>query len=1220
MARLIRSPHGILAFVVLGMAGMAAWWLHGASPSPRSDPGPAARVRAALAKLPVYFVENQGQEDPRVAFAVRGREADVYFAADGVTFSVRDRRARLASAGVASTDSGPSPRWTVKLEFLDANPVAPVGRDVTPARFSYFTGPRSQWKTVRTYGAVVYEELWPGIDMVYDGAAGRMKYSFLVKPGADPSRIRLAYRGSTGVTVSDAGELRIATPAGVLSEAAPYSYQEVNGRRVEVATSYALSATQSPDASVVGFRLGDYDANRPLILDPATFVYVGYIGGSDEDFASGVAVDGAGSAYVTGGTSSSVPSFPAQVGPSLVQAGGRDAFVAKVSADGTGLVYAGFIGGAGNEAGRGIAVDTAGNAYIVGETTSTEATFPVTIGPGLVHGGDVYAFVVKVSADGTALVYCGYVGGVDGDFRMGIAVDATGHAYVTGTTSADPPSFPVSGGPSLVRGGDSDAFVAKVAADGSGLVYAGYIGGAGADEGRGIAVDAAGHAYVTGATASNQATFPTLLGPRLVLGGGFDGFVAKVRPDGTGLVYAGYIGGDDFDRATGVAVDTQGNAYVVGDTDSSAATFPVTVGPSLVHGGISDAFVAKVRADGTGFAYAGYIGGGGITEATGVAVDQAGNAYVAGRTGASQNSFPVRSGPDLQYNGGTGDAFVAKVRADGGGLSYAGYIGGTGSADRAHGIAVDSAGSAYVVGVTESTESSFPVQVGPSLVFSGTVDAFVAKIDGGSGPDLVVTAVSDPPATATVGSSFSVTVTVQNQGLANSGSSQTRFFLSLDAEKSADDVQLTGTRSAPQLASGATATGNASLTVPDTVSAGSFFLLACADAGSAVTESEEANNCEAAGSRVEIQLADLILTGVSHTGGPFAPGSQFSVTETTMNAGAAPTGRTSETRFYLSTDPAKSDNDVRLTGSHGVGNLAANATSTRTTQVTIPNGTPEGTYNVLVCADDTARVTESVEFNNCRVSDSGTIALGLPNLRTTIERLGVSGALRPGQSFQIRDTVRNDAVVAAGRSTVTRYLLSRDATRDGNDISLGTRNVSALGPGAASTVNRTLTIPTTVAPSQYFVFVCADDAGALAESNETDNCAISATPIVVARPDLVEEAVSASPSPVARGGTLVVSDTTRNAGAGPAPATTTRYYLSLDGTKSANDTLLLGTKSRPELAPGATAVGGRNVTVPFSAGIGAYFVLACADDRLDATESNEGNNCTATATRIVVTF
>ena len=534
---------------------------------------------------------------------------------------------------------------------------------------SYFKGPREAWRTgLPTYASVVYPSLWPGIDLVYTGTATRLKYTFLVHSGANPDRIQLAYRGVTAVTLTDGGELDVSTPSGGFRDAKPYAYQEMEGRRVEVGATYALG----PDAAGTGgygFRVGAYDAAALLVLDPSILVYAGYIGGSGQEQAEGIAADSAGNAYVTGATSSSEATFPATVGPDLTFNGGYDAFVVKVNAAGTALVYAGYIGGSGGDGGYGIAADSAGNAYVTGRTDSSEATFPVTVGPDLTSNGGG-AFVAKVNAAGTSLVYAGYIDGTN--IGRGVAVDSVGNAYVTGATSSSEATFPATVGPDLTYNGALDVFVAKVNAAGTALVYAGYIGGSANDQGFGIAVDSVGNAYVTGATSSSEATFPATVGPDVTYNGGIstgaDQFVAKVNAAGTALLYAGYIGGSGDDGfieghefTLGIAVDSAGNAYVAGSTESSQDTFPVTVGPDLTYnGGESDAFVAKVNTAGTALVYAGYIGGDGWELGFGIAIDNVGNAYVAGRTDSSEASFPVTVGPDLTYNGGF-DAFVAKI-------------------------------------------------------------------------------------------------------------------------------------------------------------------------------------------------------------------------------------------------------------------------------------------------------------------------------------------------------------------------------------------------------------------------------------------------------------------------------------------------------------------------------------------------------------------------------
>ena len=683
-----------------------------------------SRLKATFSKLPINFVENRGVYPDEVAYSIQGADKTLFFTKSGVTFRLRGK------------DRG----WVVKLEFVDGNPdVEPRGEDRQQAVFSYFKGPEKDWKTgLPSWSRIVYRDLWPGIDLVYRGTVNELKYEFLVAPGADPSRIRLRYQGATSVALTRAGALRVETPAGGFEDELPRAWQEVGGKRAPVEMAFRLDSDREDVGAEFGFRVGDYDRTRPLVLDPVILVHCGYIGGVDWDVGRSITVDPAGNTYVTGYTDSDQHTFPVTVGPVTTYSRGIpstcDVFVAKLNARGTGLVYCGYIGGSGLEALPGIAVDRAGNAYVTGHTDSTEQTFPVKGGPDLTYNGSSDAFVAKVNAQGTGLVYCGYIGGNSMEYGSGIAVDTAGNAYVSGLTSSVEMTFPVTVGPDLTHNGGLDVFVAKVNAQGTGLVYCGYIGGILDEYGHGITLDAAGNAHVTGQTWSDERSFPVKVGPDLTYNSvnfpsTCDAFVAKVNARGTGLVYCGYIGGATDDRGYGIAVDAAGSAYVTGSTDSTEKTFPVKVGPDLTYnGGTYDAFVAKVNGQGTALAYCGYVGGTGEECGHGIAVDAAGNAYATGYTYTTELTFPVKIGPDLTFNGGTFDAFVAKVSASGFGLVYCGYIGGNGQ-DSGLGIAVDAAGNAYVTGNTRSDERTFPVTVGPDLTYNGgTFDAFVAKI------------------------------------------------------------------------------------------------------------------------------------------------------------------------------------------------------------------------------------------------------------------------------------------------------------------------------------------------------------------------------------------------------------------------------------------------------------------------------------------------------------
>jgi hypothetical protein len=679
-----------------------------------------------------------------VRFYIPGRDKTVFFAPDGITFVLRGK-------GAEGTD------WAVKLAFVDANEdVVLRGAARRRAVFSYFSGPRPQWKTgLPSYGEVVYEGLWPGIDLAYRAGVGVLKYEFRVAPGADPKKIRLRYRGATAVETTETGGLRVETPVASFTDEPPIAWvTEDDHSRTPVEVAFQVAAG-AEGASALGFDVGAYATDRPLVIDPAVFVYCGFIGGGGWDAPSGVTVDSKGFAYV-GGVAQPSPTFPVKVGPSTALPPAGGGFVAKVAASGKELVYCGWIAGTrwAGDALSGIAVDPAGCAYVTGMTLNNESQFPVTVGPDLIYNSKSPlkpdCWVAKVNAAGTALDYCGYIGGHDHDWGLGIAVDAAGCAYVVGeTVSADPSQappnavpFPTRVGPDTTHNGGPDVFVAKVNAAGTGLDYCGYVGGTGADTARintgaigSIAVDSKGCAYIIGQTNSTEATFPVRVGPRLAMwpGAFLDGFVAKVNAAGTGLDYCGYFGGGHFggpiyEGLYGVAVDAQGHAYLAGTTQAPASRLPLTVGPSLQRLSTnSEAIVAKLTPNGAGFVYCGVIGDGGAgSSAYGIAVDGQGNAFV---TGTARTTFPAKGGPLLVPRGSWGAGLIAMIDRSGRSVRYAGFIGGA-FPDIPAAVAVTPSGTAFVVGWAMSGEmSGFPVTVGPDLTHNqGGSDGFIAKI------------------------------------------------------------------------------------------------------------------------------------------------------------------------------------------------------------------------------------------------------------------------------------------------------------------------------------------------------------------------------------------------------------------------------------------------------------------------------------------------------------
>jgi Beta-propeller repeat len=740
----------VCRFLPLGaLCLFAAAAVAGGSPAAGIDAGTA---RTLLGRAPATFVENVGQIPGSAAFYVPGADKQVLLGRNGVTFVLDGRRATpspLRSVSLPSTSALPA---VVRLEFVGARAdVAPVGEAVTGTAFSYFRGDAAQWKTgLRSFARVIYPDLWPGIDLVYRGTREGIKYSFVVRPGADPARIRLAYAGADSIAIDDAGGLAVATSGGDFGDAAPASFQGSGESTTSVATAFVLRTRQA-DRTEFGFELGAYDASRELVIDPAVNVIVGFLGAGGTDELNAVAVDTSGNIYVAGDTlSTSALSTGGVVQPALK--GATDAFVAKLSPAGA-VLYVTYLGGSNDDVANGVAADGAGNAYVTGYTHS--ADFPTDGTPGDGHFSRVHSadnggsdvFVTKLNANGTALVYSGFLGGSNDDVGHAIALDSSGAAYVTGetnSTTCTSSDFPVTVGPvlnytptALPSAFCTDAFVGKIKADGSGVDYLGFIGGSGGVEiGHGIAVNAAtGEAYVAGETDSPVGGgFPHTSGSfgDIASGPGIaHAFLVKVKADGSGFLYAGVLPTNNQDRAFAAAIDPSGNAYIAGDTQSTNLATPgVAQG---ANGGAGDPFAAAVNAAGSAIVYATYLGGPAADAGKSIVVDATGNAVVTGYTQALLNTVAT-PGLDTTPNGAN-DAFLVKLNATGTAETFAGYLGGA-SGDSGNGLAMDGSGKLFLAGNTYSvggTSPNFPATGVPasgifSSTYHGSGDGFVAVI------------------------------------------------------------------------------------------------------------------------------------------------------------------------------------------------------------------------------------------------------------------------------------------------------------------------------------------------------------------------------------------------------------------------------------------------------------------------------------------------------------
>lgn len=683
----------------------------GPSPAPRSaETHPTAHAVSRPA-LPQRFFEERIDDVLGPVWAVRGHGRTVFVAA---------REARVVQR---SGTKG----FATAMELVGAREDARIEpSEVDAARLNRISGRRASWRTgLRMARTLETQDAWPGVDVRWETGRAEVKYAFVVEPGADPGEVRLRWRGAGSVRVAPSGELVVATPLGEIRDARPTAWTESDAGRVPVDVRWTVDATATatfvlgahdPDATLVidpsivvssGFLggVGDEDVPHGVATDatgaayvggqtegtdfPTTpgafdtvsdgngadgfiakvkpdgtgFVWVTLIGGGFYDSVAGVALDSQNRVVFGGSTSSDETTFPVLGGPDLTYNGGSDGFVGRLAADGSTLDWCGFFGGDQFETPRAVGVDAADAVYLCGETKSTEATFPVLVGPDLTYNGQFTdAFVAKVKADGSGLVYCGYIGGNARDYGYGMAVTPGGVAVVVGRTSADETTFPVVGGPDLTFNGGDDGYVARVKADGTALDLCGYVGGAQNDALYDAAVDASGNVYVCGYAYSSQATFPVTVGPDLTWAGQEDGVIAKITPAGA-ITYCGYIGGvENNEEATNVEVDAQGRAIVVGYTtsDEQLGGFPALAGPDLTYNGKNDAFAATVKADGSGFDSLGYVGGDDNDYATAVAISSSGAIWMVGQTSSTQATFPTLGGPDLTENGGT-DVFITRL-------------------------------------------------------------------------------------------------------------------------------------------------------------------------------------------------------------------------------------------------------------------------------------------------------------------------------------------------------------------------------------------------------------------------------------------------------------------------------------------------------------------------------------------------------------------------------
>lgn len=669
------------------------------------------KVAASYGQLPVAFEANHGQVPGEVKFFSRADGLGMFLTADRATMLLRDEGSRSSVVEMQLVGADTAAVGTGHEELLGTTNYL-IGRD--PAK----------WRTnVQNYQRVKFAKVYPGIDLEYYGNNQQIEFDFKVAAGADPDEIALRFANIRQLRIdTESGDLLLETAAGTLRQKRPIVYQEIDGQRQTVAARYELRGTRN-----VGFDLGEYAPDYPLVIDPV-LVYGTYLGGDDTDTGYGIAVDAAGNAYVTGSTFSL--NFPTTAGalktvlaPNSSNVLWTDAFVTKLNPAGTGFVYSTFYGGAnGSEIGTGIAVDAQGNAYITGTTTSPD--LPTVNAAQPTKGAVDDVFVAKLNATGSSLVYSTFLGGNNSDLGGRIAVDPqTGDAVVGGSEIS--PNFPTT--PGAFRSAPcpgascipfvSDAYVAKYNSVGS-IQFVTVLGGDAGIGGpvNGVALDSAGNIFLAGSASGNK--FPATAGAfQTQNSGGHDAFVAKMNGAGTALIYGTYLGGGlESDRATAIAIDGAGNAYVTGQTES--APFPTTPGAfdNSFNGG-EDTFVTKLDPAGSALVFSTFLGGALADRGRGIAVDATGNVYVASET---TGGFPILN--SLQQPSGTNIA-LTELNPTGSALLFSSYLGSGGPKD----LALDTSRNAYLTGEGVTIPTT-PGAAQPNRPSPSKKDGFVMKI------------------------------------------------------------------------------------------------------------------------------------------------------------------------------------------------------------------------------------------------------------------------------------------------------------------------------------------------------------------------------------------------------------------------------------------------------------------------------------------------------------
>lgn len=713
----------------------------------RSHPSPPreAGARGALSwQVPLAFEPADSLAPSDAGFAARGPGYSVFLGAGGAILALQGKDS-VAPAGRKEPKAlrhgsdpasvGSRKRFqVVRMRLEGARADAPVRLEAEQAgKVHRLQGSDpSRWRTgLRTYGRVVYSEVYPGMDVAYYGSGRELEYDFIVAPGADSAAARLRFDGVTSMQVDGRGDLLLQTDAGVLTQRRPVAFQQGPEGREPVEASYVLH----PEGSV-GFQIGEYDHERPLVIDPV-LSYATFLGGTGLDQCWDIAVDEAGYAYVAGETESvrlsglrilSKQSFQTNYQGGLTSVAG-DAFVAKLNPNGTAVEWFTYLGGNDLDAAFTLALGSGGEPVVAGFTTSTN--FPVT--PGVLSrilGGETNrytgrkpldGFVTRLKADGSGLVASTLFGAEGEDQVLDLVLTAGQSVALVGSTTSSNLPLPAVAGSALA--GSRDGFFAVLAPNLASVVSGRYLGGSGRDSFEGIALSPDGAiAHVAGITESTN--FPVRAAVQTALGGGFDAVAAGFRMSDAAVEYATYLGGTVDDYGYRISTGPNGKVWVAGVTFST--NFPV-VAPIIAgtNTGFADALLARFAPDGQTLEMSTYFGGTFDDSFWDVQVDTQGHVHLVGET--LSTSLPgVNTNALLSTNLGLSDILIVRIAADG--VLTTTLFGAPGD-ELGYAVAPDAAGNAYIAGRVRSV--AFPVSstnVAQTVFGGDRTDGFVMKV------------------------------------------------------------------------------------------------------------------------------------------------------------------------------------------------------------------------------------------------------------------------------------------------------------------------------------------------------------------------------------------------------------------------------------------------------------------------------------------------------------